>query len=134
MKHYLRWERLGLIESFRRFWSGVRYKSSCYCQDLELSHIMKSDSHHPFVPIHYSLVLLKRLFSVLGTIDDCALISQKKKYGLVLHTEGLPLRFPTEYSIYTQTEYCNLYYYWFLFFFHFFFFVKRFIREYNGRT
>ena len=67
MKHYLSFERLGLIESFRRFW--VRCKSSCYW-DLELSHSMKSESHHPFVPINYSLVLLKRRFSVLGTIDD----------------------------------------------------------------
>ena len=67
---------LRFIESFRRMW--VFCKSSFYW-DLELSHSMKSETHHPFVPVHYSLVLLKTLASVLGTIHDRVLCFPQKK-------------------------------------------------------
>ena len=39
--------------------------------DLELSHSMKSESHHPFVPIHYSLVLL--YYECLSRRQHCIL-------------------------------------------------------------
>jgi len=73
MKRYLWFEK---IRSDRIVQEVLGCKGSCYW-DLELSNSMKSESHHPFVPIHYALALLTRLFSVLGTIDDRVLYFAK---------------------------------------------------------
>jgi hypothetical protein len=103
--------RLRLIESFRRLL--VRCKNSFYW-DLELSHSMKSESHHPFAPIHFSLVLRKDVFLSLVPFTTVSCISppQKKMRLLMILTtpvESLSLRFPKRETLkilirFTQTE------------------------------
>ena len=75
MNHCLFFERLGLLESFRRPW--VCCKRSFYW-GFELSHRMKSETHYPFVPMYYSLVLLKTLFLSLVPFTTVCCISPQK--------------------------------------------------------
>ena len=115
MKHYLSFERSGLIESLRRLW--VYCKNGFYW-DLEFSHSMKSERPHAFVPctINWCHVLftgtIKNTFSVLGTLHDCLLCFLKKKMRLTppkLCSARLLRRVSlfgsrAEYSVGTQTE------------------------------
>ncbi len=96
MKYWLCFEKLGLFESFRRPW--VCCKSRIYW-GFELSHSMKSETHHPFVPVYYSLVILKTPFLSFVPFTTVCCISKKKncvwnrKIGDP-HGMTLPPRFP----------------------------------------
>ena len=108
MNHCLFFERLGLLESFRRPW--VCCKRSFYW-GFELSHRMKSETHYPFVPMYYSLVLLKTLFLSLVPLTTMLYFPKKQKSWLTPQTwcSGRFLRrtslfcFRAEYYYYTQT-------------------------------
>ncbi len=45
--------------------------------------------------MYYSTGTIKNTFSVLGTLHDCMLYFLKKVLKIGIHTEGLPLRFPS---------------------------------------
>ena len=71
-KHYVFFERLGMIESFRRLW--VCCKSSFYC-DLELGHTTL------FTYRLLTGTIKNTFFSVLGTIHDRVLYFPKTNCG-----------------------------------------------------
>jgi hypothetical protein len=99
MKHYLRFERLGLIGSFRRF-CGVCCKTSCYW-DFEPSHSMNHSHIILLYLIHYSLVLLKDLFSGLGNIENRVYFAKKLRQNWCSDRDSL-FGFGVEYSACTQ--------------------------------
>jgi len=89
--------------------SGLYWVVVVYYWDLELSykHLVTSEVHHPFVPMYFSLVLLKTLFLSLVPYTSVCCISQKKnlrltpqklvlKICLFLHALPLP-RLPPVY-------------------------------------
>jgi hypothetical protein len=84
MKHCLSFERLGLLQSFRRLWvcckSSLYWVVVVYYWDFELSykHLVTLEAHHPFVPMYCSLVLLKTLFLSLVPYTTVLYFPKKK--------------------------------------------------------